>query len=43
MKIKPQIFMIHGGMTFKNKKDYINYLKNKPVSIEKNQNGLLNI
>jgi uncharacterized protein len=34
-KNKIQIFMIHGGMTFKNKKDYINYLKNKPVSIEK--------
>lgn len=27
--------MIHGGMTFKNQKDYLNYLKNKDVSLEK--------
>jgi hypothetical protein len=27
--------MIHGGETFKNKKDYLSYLKNRPVSIEK--------
>lgn len=33
-KEKPQIFMIHGGMTFKNRKDYINYLKNRNVSTE---------
>ena len=35
MKTKMQIFMIHGGETFKNKKDYLSYLKNRPVSIEK--------
>ena len=31
---KPQILFIHGGMTFKNKQDYVNYLKNKEVSLE---------
>jgi predicted alpha/beta-fold hydrolase len=35
MKSKPQILFIHGGMTFKNKKDYVDYLKNRSVSIEK--------
>lgn len=35
MKTKPQIFMVHGGMTFKNIKDYLNFLKNRDVSIEK--------
>ena len=33
--IKTQIFVIHGGMTFKNKKDYLAFLKNRDVSIEK--------
>lgn len=28
--------MIHGGMTFKNYKDYLNYLKNKEVKLDKN-------
>lgn len=37
MKSKPQIFIIHGGMTFKNKKDYIDWLKNKSISVEKKQ------
>ena len=32
---KTQIFVIHGGMTFQNKKDYFSYLKNREVSIEK--------
>lgn len=27
--------MIHGGMTFRNRRDYLEYLKNRPVSIEK--------
>jgi hypothetical protein len=36
MKNKTQIFMVHGGETFKNQKNYLNYLKNRPVSIEKN-------
>jgi uncharacterized protein len=34
-KKRIQLFLIHGGMTFKNKKDYISYLKNRDVSIEK--------
>jgi len=34
MKNKIQIFIIHGGNTFKNQKDYLHYLKNKKVSIE---------
>jgi hypothetical protein len=32
---KIQIFIIHGGMTFKNKKDYLNFLKTREISIEK--------
>jgi len=35
MKKRIQVFYIHGGMTFKNKKDYLNYLKNRPISIDK--------
>ena len=35
MKNKSQIFVIHGGMTFKSHEDYVDYLKNKPISIEK--------
>lgn len=35
MKIKTQIFIIHGGMTFKRKRDYLDYLKNRKVSVEK--------
>lgn len=27
--------MVHGGMTFKNKKDYLFYLKNRKISVEK--------
>ncbi len=34
MKKKIQIFFIHGGMTFKNKKDYLHYLKTREISIE---------
>ncbi len=34
MKKKNQIFIIHGGMTFKNKKDYLYFLKTREVSIE---------
>lgn len=41
MKTKSQIFFIHGGMTFKNRKDYLNYLKNKDVSIEKKKSWAL--
>jgi predicted alpha/beta hydrolase family esterase len=34
MKKKIQIFIIHGGMTFKNKKDYLHFLKTRKISIE---------
>lgn len=37
MKKKTQIFMIHGGMTFKNRKDYFKWLKSRVVSIEKSK------
>ena len=30
---KTQIFYIHGGMTFKNKKDYLNFLKTRKIRI----------
>jgi len=33
-KKKTQIFIIHGGMTFKNNKDYLHYLKTRKISIE---------
>jgi predicted alpha/beta hydrolase family esterase len=32
---KPQILFIHGGETFKTKKDYLNFLKKRPISIGK--------
>ena len=35
MKNKTQIFIVNGGMTFKNKKDYFHFLKNRKVSIKK--------
>jgi predicted alpha/beta hydrolase family esterase len=35
MKTKQQILMIHGGTTFKNQKDYLNYLKNKEIKLDK--------
>ena len=35
MKKKPQIFFIHGGMTFKSRKDYIQYLKTRDISLVK--------
>jgi len=34
MEKKIQIFIIHGGMTFKNKKDYLHFLKTRELSIE---------
>lgn len=30
--------MIHGGMTFKNKKDYFHFLKTREISIEQKKN-----
>lgn len=35
MKKKTQILFIHGGMTFKNKKDYLHFLKTKKIRLEK--------
>ena len=34
-KEKPQLFYIHGGMTFNTKQDYINFLKTREISIER--------
>ncbi len=34
MKEKIQVFIIRGGMTFKSKKDYLHFLKNRKISIE---------
>jgi predicted alpha/beta hydrolase family esterase len=33
-KSKPQILLIHGGMTFKNRHDYLNFLKTREISLE---------
>jgi len=38
MSEKTQILIIHGGMTFKNKRDYLHYLKNRKVSLQKRIN-----
>jgi len=35
MKHKIQVLVIHGGMTFKNRKDYLSYLKNRKINIHK--------
>ena len=35
MKKKTQILVIHGGMTFKNNKDYLHFLKTRDISLEK--------
>ena len=32
---KIQVMIVHGGMTFKNEKDYLHYLKTKKVSAKK--------
>lgn len=32
---KTQVFIIHGGMTFKNRKDYLKYLKTRKISTKK--------
>ena len=32
---KTQILFIHGGMTFKNTKDYLDYLHNRSISLDK--------
>jgi hypothetical protein len=33
--MKKQIFIIHGGMTFKNDKNYLHFLNTKKISISK--------
>ena len=35
MRKKTQIFLIHGGDNFRNRKDYLHYLKTRPISLEK--------
>lgn len=35
MKNKIQIVLIHGGMTFRNRHDYMSYLQNRKISLEK--------
>jgi len=35
MKKRTQILIVHGGMTFKNDKDYVRYLKTRKISPEK--------
>lgn len=35
MKKKLQILMVHGGMTFKNDKDYVHWLKTRKISTKK--------
>lgn len=35
MKNKIQILLIHGGMTFKNEKDYLDFLKNREILIKR--------
>jgi predicted alpha/beta hydrolase family esterase len=37
MKHAQQLLLIHGGMTFKNRKDYVKYLRTRPVSLEDRQ------
>jgi uncharacterized protein len=35
MKKKIKVLLIHGGMTFKNDRDYVQYLKTRTISLEK--------
>lgn len=35
MKKKSQIFIVHGGTTFKNNKDYLHHLKTRKIRIQK--------
>lgn len=35
MKKNTQIFFIHGGETFRNKKDYLHFLKTRKISLER--------
>lgn len=38
MKRKTQVLFIHGGMTFKNNKDYLNYLKHRTIRLNHEEN-----
>jgi len=33
--MKQQLLIVHGGMTFKTQKDYLKYLRTRPVALEK--------
>jgi predicted alpha/beta hydrolase family esterase len=35
MKKKTQVFLIHGGNTFKTKKDYLKFLKSRKITVDK--------
>ncbi|MDZ7611886.1 MAG: alpha/beta hydrolase [Candidatus Moranbacteria bacterium] len=35
MNKKTQVLIVHGGMTFRNKRDYLEYLKTREIDIEK--------
>lgn len=34
MKQRTQLLIVHGGMTFKNKKDYLHFLKHRKITIQ---------
>ncbi|MCF7820279.1 MAG: hypothetical protein K9M44_02295 [Candidatus Pacebacteria bacterium] len=34
---KRQLILIHGGDTFKNRSDYLNFLRNRPIYLEKQE------
>ena len=36
-KRKPRILFIHGGMTFKNRREYLDYLRTREISLEKKE------
>ncbi|MCC7004785.1 alpha/beta hydrolase [Candidatus Nomurabacteria bacterium] len=38
MKPKAQLLIVHGGETFRNRKDYLKYLKTRKISLEKRVN-----
>jgi predicted alpha/beta hydrolase family esterase len=35
MRSKTQVFVIHGGMTFRNQKDYLHYLRTRKISVKR--------
>ncbi len=36
-KRKPRILFIHGGMTFKNRREYLDYLRTREISLDKKE------